>query len=129
MTNTGETYSKEVEDRIVVVYFARPEDVVVAKSAALIPPLVDASKKGNVVLLADAPAELRLVEPSMISFWLTTLARADIRVSHLGVVTRSRAVRVAVSALRAALNIKSRSLEIATFDDLQQALVWGRAQR
>lgn len=127
MAAQAEPYAETIDGRIVLVHFPRVEDVVAAKSPPLVLPLVEATKLGRAVLLADAPAELRIVEPSMVSFWLGALSRPDVDVSHIGVVTKSRAVKAVLGAVRTALSLRSRSLDVGTFDTVEQAVAWGRS--
>jgi hypothetical protein len=89
--------------------------------------LIDASREGSIVLLADVPASLRGVNPNMVPYWLNVFLNRGLHVHAIGVVTSSLAVRVALNGLQIAMRLKSSPVEAMTAPTMEELLAWARA--
>lgn len=115
---------KKAAPGVWVITFPTKEDVTAAASEPLVPPLVEASKEGPIVLIATPPPDLRFVEPSMSAFWLEAMSRRGVRVRGIGVVTRSFAVRSVVIAFGLAMKVGGKPIAADTFPTEQEAVNW-----
>jgi hypothetical protein len=107
-----------------VITFPTREDVTAKASEPLVPPLIEASKAGPIVLVAIPPADLRIVEPSMSAFWLEAMTRRGVQVRAIGVVTRSFAVRSVVIAFGLAMKMAGKPFAADTFASEDAAVAW-----
>lgn len=87
--------------------------------------MAQASLDGPIVMMAKAPPELRLVDPSMPTFWLRALTTGGIKVNGIAVVTNSAAVRTVVKGVGIALGLTATPIVTATPATVQQAIAWG----
>lgn len=118
-----------VEDHgggVFLVVFPAVEDVTAAKSIPIVATLAEASKQGPIALLAATPPDIRLVEPSMISYWLQAINSGQVRAECIGVVSKAIAVRIALKALQSALKVYGKDTLIATHPSIEVALAWAR---
>lgn len=111
---------------VFLVRFPTVDHVVAKACTHLIAPLAEGAKRGRIVLLADPPAELRFVEPSMSTFWLEAFTRGGVNVAGIGIVTKSTAVRVVLSAIGTALRLKNIEVATRACDSVEIAIDWGR---
>lgn len=107
--------------------FEKREDITVEQSRPLLPPMVEACKRGDIVLLAKVPADLRMVEPAISVFWLEAMTRGGLKTRAVGVVTKSLAVKTVVAALGLALQVSGKQLLTKTFVTLEDAVAWGKS--
>lgn len=105
--------------------FASVASTVAEHCGPLVPPLVEASKQGPLVVIALVPPELRMVDPSMAPFWLDVFVNHGVRVDAIGVVTSSLAVKVVVSAFHTMMKLRERPILAKTFKTEAEAVAWG----
>jgi hypothetical protein len=89
--------------------------------------MIEASKKGEIVLLAKVPKELRVVDPMISVFWLEAMTKGGVKTRGIGVVTKSLAVKTVLSGLGLALKLRERPLPTKAFETLEAALAWAKA--
>lgn len=105
--------------------FASVASTVAEHCGPLVPPLVNASKRGPLVVIALVPPELRMVDPSMAPFWLDVFVNRGVRVDAIGVVTSSLAVKVVVSAFHTMMKLREKPIQAKTFKTEAEAVAWG----
>jgi hypothetical protein len=107
--------------------FPTKEDVTGERCRPLVPALLEASRHGPLIIVATVPPELRFVEPSMPTFWLEVMTQGGLRVSGIGVVTRSLAVRTVVNAFGLAMKLREQPILSRTFPVVRDAVNWARS--
>lgn len=117
---------KEEAPGVFLVRFPTVDEVVASECAHLIPPLAEGSKRGRIVLLAAPPPDLRFVQPSMSTFWLEAFTQRGVDVAGIGIVTKSPAVRVVLSAIGTALRLKRIDVATRACESVEDAIDWGR---
>lgn len=115
----------EVAVGVWLIDFPTAADVVGERCGHLVPPLAKASLDGPIVMMAKAPPDLRLVDPSMTTFWLRALTSGGVKVSGIAVVTQSAAVRAVVKGVGLALGLRANPIVTATPRSVQEAIEWG----
>jgi hypothetical protein len=116
----------EVSPGVWLLTFPTPEDCVASKCHHLVAPLVEASKKGKLVVLAHLAPQQRSVDMSMPTFWLEAFTRKGAKVAAIGVVTTAAAVKVAVKGFHLAMKTVGFPIEALTFPDVSTATAWGK---
>jgi hypothetical protein len=109
-----------------IIDFPLREDVVAARCGPALPPLTEASRAGPLILIAQLPADVRFIEPAMSLFWLEAMTQGGLRVTGIGVVTKSMAVRTVVSAFGMAMKLRERPILARTFLTPPEAVEWAR---
>ena len=117
---------REATPGVWLLEFEKKEDITVELSKPLLPPMVAACTRGEIVLLAKVPADLRMVEPAISVFWLEAMTRGGLKTKAVGVVTKSLAVKTVVAALGLALKVSGKPLLTKTFNTLDDALAWSK---
>lgn len=120
------TVSEEVPG-VWVIDFPSKEDVVAERCGHLVPPLVEASKRGPLVLVAAVPADLRMVESKMSLFWLQAMISGGVNVNGIAVVTKSLAVRSVVTAFGMTMKLRKFPIHAMTFKTREEAVAWARS--
>ena len=115
---------REVAYGIWLITFPTKEEVVASACGHLVPPLIDASKKGRLVVIANVPPDLRLIEPSVSAFWLDAMTKRGVLARAVAVVTKSLAVKTVVGAFGIAMKISNKPIEARTFPTEGEAIVW-----
>ncbi len=109
--------------------YPTPETMNGAASEGVLRPLVEASRAGPLVIIAVLPPEVRLVPPGLVSFWLTHFTRGGIHLAAAAVVSRSLAVKVALSGFGSAMSLSQRPVQFGTFPSFEEALAWAHTKR
>lgn len=115
---------EETSPGVWVVHFATRDTVTREGSQPLLGPLIAASKTGPILLLADLPADVTLIPPTMVTLWLEAMLSGGLRVGAIGVVTKSRAVRAVASAFQAAMRVRERPIAAEVRPTLDELKVW-----
>lgn len=115
-----------VQPGIWVVHFAGAETLNREHSEYLLPPLVEACKQQPIILLAALPPNITLIPASLTGFWLDAMLLRGLRVSAIGVATRSRAVRAVVSAFQAAMRLRERPIHAETRPTIEEVIEWAK---
>jgi hypothetical protein len=116
----------EVVPGVWLLLFPVPEDMIGAKCEHLVPPLIEASKAGRLVVLAQPSPQQRSVDMSMPTFWLNAFTRRGVRVSAIGVVSHSSAVKVAVKGFHLAMKTVGAPIEAQIFETSEAAIAWAK---
>jgi len=114
----------EVVPGVWLAHFPDADLVNAAFCEPLVPPLVEGSRMGPVVLLADLPDEVRLVHPNMVPYWLNVFFKRGVAVRAIGVVTRHRGVKMILNGLQLAMKMKGHELPVATRTSREELLAW-----
>ncbi len=109
-----------------VLDFPVKEDVVVEKSRPLVPPMVEASKSGPLVIVACIPADQRMVDPSVSAFWLEAMTTGGVKVNGLCVITKSLAVKTVVAGFAIAMKFREKPIHAKTFLTLAEGVAWAQ---
>jgi hypothetical protein len=118
---------QQLEEHIFLVDFPEAEDVTVASSVPIAATIIAASKGRPMVLLAETPPTLRLVDPAMISYWLDRINRGEVNAKAIGVVSRGVVVRIALKALQSALKVYGKHTLISTHATREATIEWARS--
>ena len=120
--------AREVAPRVWLIHF--PTNALINGPACvdLLPPMLASSKGGPIIMLAEPPADLRGVDLSLTTFWLSAIRVQGLRVRGMGVVTKSASVRVALRGIQLALSLTSTPIATQSFDTVDQAIAWGKTQ-
>lgn len=129
MPTSTRPYVDDLGDGVAALHFPEVEHVTATQSAPLVEPLTKISRTGPLAIVAVPPEELRIVEPSMVSFWVSNFTKGEIEVSAIAVVSKSIAVRVALAGLGAAMKLRQKPIVFSTFPDLDAAINWARDRR
>jgi hypothetical protein len=117
----------QISEGVWLVKFPTKEDVVAERCAHLLPPLIEASKAGPIVLLAVPPPDLRMVQTSMSTFWLDAFTTKGVNVCGVGIVTHSSAVRVVLRGIGLALSLRNKPIATQAHDTVDSASNWAAA--
>lgn len=118
---------EEVLPNVWLLRFPTVELVRAAHCTHLIPPLIEASKQGPIVLLAEPPADLKLVHGDMIPYWIEAFTKRGLAVRAIGVVTTRSAVRVVLNGLALALRLTGTDVKTMTKPTLAEVIDWAKA--
>ncbi len=129
MSTSARPYVDDLGGGVAALHFPEVQHVTAERSAPLVEPLTKISRTGPLAIVAVPPEALRMVEPSMVSFWVTNFTRGDIEVNAIAVVSKSIAVRVALAGLGAAMKLRQKPIVFSTFRDLETAIGWARDRR
>jgi hypothetical protein len=125
MVSTQNT-AQEVDQGVWLITFVSQETTTGVGCTHLLPPLLESSKIRPIVMLASTPNDLKRVDLSLTNFWLNAIRRDGLRVQGMGVVTKHAAVRVALKGMQMALKLLSVPIVTDAFDDVDEAIAWGR---
>lgn len=123
MNNTVEV----VQPGICLVRFAGKETLTRELCEPLLPPLLAESKSAPIILLADLK-DITLIPAGITGFWLDAMVLKGLRVSAIGVVTKSRAVKVVVNAFQAAMRLRSQPIGAETRLTVEEIVEWAKSQ-
>ena len=119
----GNTIS-EVAPGVWLAHFPDPDLVNAAFCEPLVPPLIEGSRIGPVVLLADLPDEVKLVHPNMVPYWLNVFLTRGVGVRAIGVVTRHRGVKMVLNGLQLAMKMRGHEIAVATKATRDELFAW-----
>ena len=111
-----------------IIRFPTIESVTAELCQPLVGPLIADSKAGPIVLLGHLPLALRLVPAGMAPFWLNAFLLKGLRVKAIGVTATSRAVRVVVAGIEAAMRLRENPIKVQTLATLEELIAWGHLQ-
>ena len=117
---------KEVMPGVWMLHFPIPEEMIGSMCEHLVPPLIEASKAGRLVVLAHPSPRVRMVDMSMPTFWLNAFTRRGARVSGIGVITTSPAVKVAVKGFHLAMKAVGVPIDALIFETPEEAIAWAK---
>lgn len=118
---------KKVAEGVWQVHFPTVADVTVEYSKPMVPVLADACRAGPIVLLAHLPPDLRLVPAGMAPFWLNAFLLGGVRVRGIGVTSTSRAVKVVLAGVEAAMKVRGQPIPAKAFPTLDELIAWGKS--
>jgi hypothetical protein len=119
---------EKMADGLWLVRFPTVADVTVEYSAPMVPVLVEACRVAPIVLMAHLPPDLRLVPPTMAPFWLNAFLLKGVRVKGIGVTSTSRAVKVVLTGVEAAMKVRGQPIPAQAFPTLEELIAWGKRQ-
>lgn len=96
-------------------------------AAPLAAPLLAASAKGPLVLIADLPPGTSIVPPSLPTFFLNLVVIKGLRLRAIGVIKPSLALRVAMKAFQSALQFRNVDIAIGNFPTEAELVAWAKA--
>jgi hypothetical protein len=117
---------KKVAEGVWLVHFPTVPDVTVEFSKPVVPVLAEACRSGPIVLLAHLPPDLRLVPAGMAPFWLNAFLLGGVRVKGIGVSSTSRAVKVVLAGVEAAMKVRGQPIPAQALPTLEELLAWGK---
>lgn len=120
--------AERLADGLWIVHFPMIESVTAELCQPLLAPLIAASKAGPIVLLGHLPLALRLVPVGMAPFWLNAFLLKGLRVRAVGVTATSRAVRVVVAGVGAAMGLRENPIKVQVLVTLEELIAWGHLQ-
>lgn len=93
----------------------------------LLPPLLEASKKAPIILIASLPLGTTLIPAGLAPFWLNAMLLKGLRVRDIGVVTTSRAVRVVVMGFQSAMRLSAKPIGAETRPTEDEIVAWAKS--
>lgn len=120
--------AEKVADGVWLVRFPTVADVTVEYSKPIVPILAEACRVAPIVLLAHLPPDLRLVPAGMAPFWLNAFLLGGVRVKGIGVTSTSRAVKVVLAGVEAAMKVRGQPIPAQAFATLEELIAWGKAR-
>ena len=112
--------------RVLHAYFEGERATAPARTTRLVAEVERQSTYGPVVVLAHFAPNVRMVDVSAVQHWVQVAAKPNVRLAGAGVVTTSAMIRLAAQTLGLATRVRGMALQVAGFDDLAEALTWGR---
>ncbi len=128
MANVTTPWVDDLGDGVAALHMPQIDHVTADGSAPLVEPLSRLSRSGPLAIVAVPPPELKKVERSMVTFWLSNFTRGDIDVGAIAVVSKSIAVRVALAGLGAAMKLRQRPIVFSSFPTVDAAVEWARTR-
>lgn len=110
-----------------VLDFPTKEDVVAERCVHLLPPMVEGSAHGPIMLVALLPPDVRFVDPRMPVFWLEAVLNKGLQLHGIAIVSKSRAVSMVVQAFAMAMKLRERPILAKTFETSGDAIAWSRS--
>ncbi len=107
-----------------LITFDSPELMDAANSKHLVPPLIEGSKEGPIVLLGALPSNPKIIAPSLVPFWLDAFVLKGIKVRAIGLATTSTSMRVMLNGVELAMRIQNRPIKTVTKPTVHELLTW-----
>lgn len=117
------------QDRFFEVRYSSAQDMDPANQAPLIAAIEQAGATGPVGILFQVSDSLFKVGLDVPAFWLGVVARPELQMSAMAIVSRSLGVQFAAKGFRFSNKLRGIPLEVETFDDLEPARAWLLATR
>jgi hypothetical protein len=89
--------------------------------------LLEAVKKGPVVLLAALPPGTATIPATLAPFWLNAVLLKGLKLRAIGVVNANRALRVAMMGFQAALRLRGSEIQVNTLPTEAELVAWAKA--
>ena len=115
----------EIEGQVMFFRF-ETEDALMpeAYSATVLDDLRRVAKTGPVGLMATISTGVKVVNPTVLAYWLKNVQDRSLRISAIAVVSQRLAIRIAVQSFSQAAKVLGVNLEMRCVSELAEARAW-----